>query len=277
MPCFDCKCFREGVDNFGNRIGGGRGYCVIWDEVYYRSHECRKYAPVYYYKQDNFKLHKPVATKKSVVHNNEGVNKDVHISEAAAVSDKVGCLAVLVFIVLLVVFVGGIVSGVKNSSDKNKENLTSTSTITEKITEEQLDLSAYEGSPDVNGKISLVKEYDSWVLEVKTKVTNSSTKNIELLKIYIVTCDYQKTPLESDSYAKTISIENLKSGKTQNGEYIAGTTTYGEKEFIAYVGYIKYEDGSEWGKETLDHKCIVTRNARIDLSFKEVEEFDYKK
>ena len=47
--------------------------------------------------------------------------------------------------------------GVKNSSDKNKDNLTSTSTITEIITEEQLDLSAYEGSPDVNGKISLTR------------------------------------------------------------------------------------------------------------------------
>ena len=55
MPCFDCKCFREGVDGFGNRIGGGRGYCEIWDEVYYRSHECRKYAPIHYYKSNNNK------------------------------------------------------------------------------------------------------------------------------------------------------------------------------------------------------------------------------
>ena len=47
MPCFSCKCFREGKDRLGNRLSGGRGYCVIWDQEYWRGHECRDFAPVW--------------------------------------------------------------------------------------------------------------------------------------------------------------------------------------------------------------------------------------
>lgn len=49
MPCSTCRCFNEGRDRWGNRISGGKGYCEMWDEEYYRSHECRKYAPVFNY------------------------------------------------------------------------------------------------------------------------------------------------------------------------------------------------------------------------------------
>ena len=49
MPCSTCMCFNEGRDRWGNRISGGKGYCEIWDEEYYRSHECSKYAPVFGY------------------------------------------------------------------------------------------------------------------------------------------------------------------------------------------------------------------------------------
>ena len=45
MPCFSCICFKENVDRWGKKIDGGRGYCERWDEIYWRGHECRQYAP----------------------------------------------------------------------------------------------------------------------------------------------------------------------------------------------------------------------------------------
>ncbi len=53
MPCSTCRCYNEGRDRWGNRISGGKGYCEMWDEEYYRSHECRKYAPVFGYGGDS--------------------------------------------------------------------------------------------------------------------------------------------------------------------------------------------------------------------------------
>lgn len=37
-----------------------------------------------------------------------------------------------------------------------------------------------------------------------------------------------------------------------------------------------YEDGTEWDKETLDHKSVKMRNSKINLSFKEAEMSGYK-
>ena len=48
MPCFSCSCFKDGRDRRGNRIEGGRGYCCLWDQEYWRGHECGDYAPTWY-------------------------------------------------------------------------------------------------------------------------------------------------------------------------------------------------------------------------------------
>lgn len=45
MPCFSCKCFRDGRGRNGECLSGGRGWCELWDQEYYRGHECRKFAP----------------------------------------------------------------------------------------------------------------------------------------------------------------------------------------------------------------------------------------
>ena len=48
MPCFSCKCFSDGRGRNGEHLSGGRGYCELWDQEYYRGHECRDFAPVWY-------------------------------------------------------------------------------------------------------------------------------------------------------------------------------------------------------------------------------------
>ena len=48
MPCFSCKCFREGKGRNGERLSGGRGYCELWDQEYWRGHECNDFAPTWY-------------------------------------------------------------------------------------------------------------------------------------------------------------------------------------------------------------------------------------
>ena len=48
MPCFSCKCFWEGRGRDGEYLSGGRGWCELWDQEYYRGHECREFAPKWY-------------------------------------------------------------------------------------------------------------------------------------------------------------------------------------------------------------------------------------
>lgn len=49
MPCFSCKCFRDGRGRNGELLSGGRGWCELWDQEYHRGHECRDYAPEWTY------------------------------------------------------------------------------------------------------------------------------------------------------------------------------------------------------------------------------------
>lgn len=49
MPCFSCKCFSDANGRWGEQLNGGRGYCKLHDQEYWRGHECRDYAPVWYY------------------------------------------------------------------------------------------------------------------------------------------------------------------------------------------------------------------------------------
>lgn len=48
MPCFSCKCFSDGIGRHGEKLNGGRGYCELRDQEYWRGHECSDFAPVWY-------------------------------------------------------------------------------------------------------------------------------------------------------------------------------------------------------------------------------------
>lgn len=53
MPCFSCICFSDGRGRNGERLNGGRGYCEIHDQEFWRGHECRNFAPVWYSSKKN--------------------------------------------------------------------------------------------------------------------------------------------------------------------------------------------------------------------------------
>jgi hypothetical protein len=48
MPCFSCNCFSDGKGRHGERLNGGRGYCELHDQEYWRGHECNDFAPTWY-------------------------------------------------------------------------------------------------------------------------------------------------------------------------------------------------------------------------------------
>lgn len=47
MPCFSCRFFLDSRGRNGERLAGGRGYCKLWDQEYYRGHECRDFSPTW--------------------------------------------------------------------------------------------------------------------------------------------------------------------------------------------------------------------------------------
>ena len=47
MPCFSCICFREGRGRSGERLEGGRGFCVKWNKIYNKYHDCGEFAPTW--------------------------------------------------------------------------------------------------------------------------------------------------------------------------------------------------------------------------------------
>ncbi|MBO5645620.1 MAG: hypothetical protein J6S59_00755, partial [Clostridia bacterium] len=53
MPCFNCSCFTEGRRRNGERLDGGRGYCKLYDQEYWRGHECGSFSPVWYSPKTN--------------------------------------------------------------------------------------------------------------------------------------------------------------------------------------------------------------------------------
>lgn len=186
-----------------------------------------------------------------------------------------GCLAavlVVIFVVIMIVIMAT-TSGNKSGNKDNTPVVTTEPTVQ---TEPPVDLAPFEGTPAIEASIDIEKEYDSWVLEVDTHVKNNTGKAIQELTLYLICCHDGATPSDSWKYADRLIVKDIKKNKTKDTAWTLGTTTDGEKEFICYIGYILYEDGTTWGTPTIDHKAVITRNERITVSFKEVEEFAWR-
>ena len=59
MPCFSCTCFNSGTGRNGEKLEGGKGYCVLNDQEYWYGHECSSYAPTWYGSSDDSPLKEP--------------------------------------------------------------------------------------------------------------------------------------------------------------------------------------------------------------------------
>ena len=191
-------------------------------------------------------------------------------------SSEQGCLIPIIAILLIIVVV--IVLIPSCSSEKATDNFSdnNTSATSENIETTQLDLSVFADDPNISGEIYIEKEYDSWVLEITGVCANNSNKSIQEMLLYLVCCENDDEPIDSYKYTERLSLKNLAAGETRSVDWTSGTTTYGKKTFVLYVGYILYEDGSEWGTEKINHEAVVTRGMCIPLTYKEVEKASWK-
>ena len=94
--------------------------------------------------------------------------------------------------------------------------------------------------------------------------------------LYLVSCRNGDEPIDSSEYAKRLSLKNLAAGETRSVDWTSGTSVDDKENFVLYVGYILYEDGSEWGTEKINHEAVVTRGFCIPLTYKEVEKASWK-
>ena len=210
------------------------------------------------------------ATYRSV----EELNKIKLGNNSPNTKNTTGCLGCGTF-VLIVFVIFCIIIGT-SSDDSSSNSATSSIQSVEMSNNGEIDLTAFDGECGVSGRIELEREFDSHLMETVTYVNNNSGKNISKVTLYMVHCYDGASPIDSWKYADRLNVENISVGTSKRTEWLLGTTTYGKKDFKAYIGYVLYEDGTEWGKETIDHKAVVTKNATIEVIFEEVEKFSWK-
>ena len=204
-------------------------------------------------------------------------NNIIATNKKEAPSTK-GCFSAMLVLLIIIVVVVILLSSGSNNTSENSLSTTDASLETSSVVEvSEVDLSAYQDDPNILGNIYIQKEYDNWVLEITGECTNNSSKPIQEITFYLVCCNDDDKPIDSWKYVKKHTIKGLRSGETRDIDWTSGTTTYGKKEFVLYVGYILYEDGSEWGTKEMNHSAVVSRNITLPLEYQEVEKASWKK
>lgn len=201
-------------------------------------------------------------------------NNNYQGTSSNGINPVVGGLAVLL---LIIVFIVIIANAGKDTTENQHSNNNSELNASVPNESQVIDITAYEGNSGVTASIDLEKEYDSHLMETISVVKNNSGKDIAEVTLYLVHCYGDDTPLESWEYADRLTIKDLPNGGSKSTEWLLGTTTYGKKTFVGYVGYVLYADGTEWGISKIDHQKVVTRDESISVTFREVEKFSWKK
>lgn len=135
-------------------------------------------------------------------------------------------------------------NGYIDNENAEKENLTEEEMV-EKLKEEYKIDSRVKFSARL-GKI----KYGYQTLEID--ITNNSKNDIKRVDFYVVTYDSNKNQI-SKGYMASDTI--LNAGKTKNGQW----NLVGENidSFDLYVWGIQFEDGSIWGKDSLNEDILV--------------------
>ena len=141
----------------------------------------------------------------------------------------------------------------QNSNDDSKQ-------------EDLIDLSMFNGNPNIEITIDIEKEEKSSLIELVALSKNSSNKRITKLILYHVKCYGNDTALQSSANTDKLVITDIDVGETKRSRWILGTTTTGATKYNVYIAYILYEDGTQWGSEEITHKAVVTRNLQANVS-----------
>ena len=163
-----------------------------------------------------------------------------------------------VFISLLCLFC---VCGCDTDSTAN----TPTSSDDDKKQEETVDLSMFNGNPDIEITVDIEKEEKSSLIELIAISKNASNKKISKLILYHVKCYGTDTAMQSSSHTDKLVITDIDTGETKRSRWVLGTTTAGATKYNVYIAYVLYEDGTAWGSEEITHKAVVTRNLQVDV------------
>ena len=132
--------------------------------------------------------------------------------------------------------------------------------------EESINLSKFNGNPDIEITINIEQEEKSSLIELVALSKNSSNKKITKLILYHVKCYGNDTALQSSSHTDKLVITDIAAGETKRSRWILGTAPAGATKYNVYVAYILYEDGTQWGAEEIIHEAVVTRNLQADVS-----------
>lgn len=174
-------------------------------------------------------------------------------------------IPVLTVVIIFVVLFGVIASNGGKSS--NNSSSVSTESNKQEETIPTVDLSAFEGKCGVTATVDIEKESDSHLLDVNILATNNSQKDISKLILYFVKCYNTEGPLKNREYCDRLKFEDISAGDTKHSRWVLGTTTVGALEYRVYVAYVLYSDGTEWGKETVDHNEVVTKAEEVDVCY----------
>lgn len=136
---------------------------------------------------------------------------------------------------------------------------------TEQSESKEIDLTVFNGTPDIDVSVDIEKEDDSHLIDVVALVKNNSDQKITKMKLYLVKCYDDDTVLESWQYADRPSISDIEAGETSRSRWVLGTTTEGAREYKVFIAWVLFEDGTEWGSEDIVHEAVVTCGLEADV------------
>ncbi len=128
------------------------------------------------------------------------------------------------------------------------------------------DLSAFEGDCEIDVMVDIEKPADVSQIYIDILATNTSSKNISKFTIYFVQCYDDDSPIESTGYGMFVTwTTELMVGESVCGNHRLNAASAGAREYKAYIAYILFEDGSEWGNSQFNHLPVVTRGVEADV------------
>ena len=172
---------------------------------------------------------------------------------------------ILCYIICLLCLCVLVSCGSTNDTTDNNDNKDNNDSSTPLEEDKPVDLSNFEGIPDVQIQVDLERETKSSLFECVAIIKNNSEKSIKQLQLYLVKCRNGNDPLESNLYAERLLIKDFNNEERSTYRWILGNASGEEIEFKVYLAYVEYEDGTTWGLEKADHKTVVTRNVLMDV------------
>lgn len=172
---------------------------------------------------------------------------------------KVFCLLLIITICASIFALCTNLDAANNSNSNN--NITSSLTSND----EPIDISSFQGIPDINITVDIEKKETSSRFDCVVTIKNNTQKSITKLSVYLVKCYDGKSPLESKLSSHKLSLKNIDVAETHSERWSIGTEYAEPSAYHVYLAYVEYEDGLTWGLSNIDHKTVVTRNAEVDV------------